>query len=412
MNKISKYFILLASISIAGCGQSESGFEDRKVPQTLTIDKDKAQILKFSDLFAPPEFIPLETSNYSLVGDLSQIVFTDSTIIVVPSSFSGESGVLLFKRDGRFINSIYKMGRGPDEYLSLVYIFVDSGNKHILFYDPWYQGFVRMSFTGNIIEKTKVPGLVGYGIYIHPETGHYLLDTSPAGILSEKNGYETWQLVIFNPADNSYKPLLKTGQFDDWFSVTGFSPYRNMIYYKPSNWDTIYSVEEEEVVPRYVFDFGKYSKPKGFLTEIDSVRLAAMKSAGGFIRNHLFFKEAESYIISTHEVYRQGRILHFYNKATQTSTVYNSYINDYIGILKASQFDSGRSLPWFSYGDQLVFKYEPTELLKNYARLCESMSASELASFKQRNPHFVSLVGRLKETDNPVLALYTVRSNK
>ncbi len=386
--------------------QDHRSFEEVK---RLVVDKEKAGILDFKELFNPPEFIPLETNPYSLVSDWNQVIITDSLIFVVPQSNQVPNGILMFYRDGSFRSSIFKHGRGPDEYISLPFIYVDEVLSQVIFYDVMNYAFGWMDYSGEFVKKTKAPGLAGNNLYVHPKTGKILLDTSTGGVI-EDSIYHPCQLAIFDPNTNEYKVVRQMQYQENWTTSTGFSTFGENIYFKPTSWDTIYDIEEDDMVPKYIFDFGKYSKPKAYY-EDGPYEYTRSNNMTGLVHWNMFFKESDYYIISIHGVWDEGRLFHYYDKKTKISNVYNRFMNAYVGQPDILPLDKG-GLPSYSYEDKLIFIYEPVKLISGYKRLTMDLKPDELEIFKKENPKFVDLVSNLEETDNPVLAMYSFRRDK
>jgi len=101
--------------------------------------KKSTEGLFASSVFGKTDYIPLEETNNSLLGD-SQIKFVDNNIIII----AFDSQLYLFSSDGRFLNRIGKKGNGPEEYLHPSGVFkekndsllrvVDSNAKRIIWY--------------------------------------------------------------------------------------------------------------------------------------------------------------------------------------------------------------------------------------------------------------------------------------
>jgi hypothetical protein len=168
--------IILLTLLFSGCrdNRRDSAIENDGFI-SIPVDVDNAGSLLFSDIFEKPQFVPLETTMYSLVGSsISQVYLTDSLIVLA----GHDSRVLIFNRDGKFISSIYNRGRGPDEYLELYYVDVDEESGHIWFFDP--QGyFICMDHQGNFLERIRINNAYGYPMFKHPFTDQLLLILHP-----------------------------------------------------------------------------------------------------------------------------------------------------------------------------------------------------------------------------------------
>ncbi len=61
------------------------------------------------------DYIRLETIEKNVIGQISKILFADSTIIIVNKRMA--KAIFMFDFQGNFISKIKKIGKGPSEYL-------------------------------------------------------------------------------------------------------------------------------------------------------------------------------------------------------------------------------------------------------------------------------------------------------
>lgn len=399
-------FLILITLTIQGCKSRKGPDWDNDSLQRILVDLDNAESLRFSEVFHPPVFVPLETNTRSLIPEIAQIVMKDSIIFIVSDEPPGM--IQQFSLSGKYLRTIYNKGRGPDEYLNLYYIDIDDKRDLIVFWEP-YIGIVEMDFMGNIIRKIKLPQIVSWGIAIHPSENLYLIETSAGQVMDYSQNQEIsfCHFCTFDFNSGILKPWLKRASRTRLVAAPAFSFYNDKVYYQPLIWDTVYLVGNDTVRPVYWFDFGNYTKPEGLDHETDQNKIKEHKSRPGFVSQHLKFYETDEYIISTHEINKDHPILHIVNKGTNNSRVFNNYINDYLGqTAKRSLIRYVRA--WF-YDNCMITVYQPTELLVSYESLKERMSKSDLTRFNNHYDGLVNLTLRIKTEDNPVLAIYRLK---
>ena len=113
-------FVLLCMVA---CQSQSSKIDDNPI----LIDWDKTSICDFD--VENVEYIPLETTDNSLLGSVGKVLFRNNCFYVL-DKMSG--GVYVFDRMGKFLSSIVKPGEGPDEYIELMDMDVDrEGNVYI-----------------------------------------------------------------------------------------------------------------------------------------------------------------------------------------------------------------------------------------------------------------------------------------
>lgn len=113
--------VILLMIFLVSCGR-ESSREKDNTGSVLEIDllsEPESGITKLSEIAENVEYMPLQTTDSSLLGDVVlKIVNIDNRIYIL-NSVEDEDEILCFNTDGKFSYKINKTGRGPEEYLSI-----------------------------------------------------------------------------------------------------------------------------------------------------------------------------------------------------------------------------------------------------------------------------------------------------
>jgi hypothetical protein len=124
--------------------------------------------LKLSDIAESIEYIPLETTNKSLIGPVTNpqhYVISDNYILIYcPLS----AQIYLFNRKGKFMALVGREGQGPGEYLknTVSLLSVDEINKTVAIYTSHPQRLLYFNLAGKFIKSVPVNdvdgGLVKY----------------------------------------------------------------------------------------------------------------------------------------------------------------------------------------------------------------------------------------------------------
>jgi len=93
-------------------------------------DTEKLDHIDISSFFSKVELIILETTDESIIGEVSDFQVFDDHFYVLDSRHVRMLKV--FDREGKFIRSIGNIGRGPGEYFSVRSFTIDAENKEIL----------------------------------------------------------------------------------------------------------------------------------------------------------------------------------------------------------------------------------------------------------------------------------------
>ena len=110
-------------------------------------DRDLVMIAEFADSVS---HIRLETTDESLIGRVSQILFLDSLLIIQDRQ---THSVLFFDKGGTFINKINRRGSGPGEYVSMTRVMLNPDSRQIMVFDGTSRKMVFYNFDGTFIKE-------------------------------------------------------------------------------------------------------------------------------------------------------------------------------------------------------------------------------------------------------------------
>jgi hypothetical protein len=118
--------LLVLLTLLAACGESQSDLLVLDVERAI----DTKQQFDLSTIVDDCAFIPLENSNQKegLIGDIWEITESKNRFYVTDRT---DNPVKLFDRNGKFIATRGRVGRGPDEFLSVNEVVVDWENDNL-----------------------------------------------------------------------------------------------------------------------------------------------------------------------------------------------------------------------------------------------------------------------------------------
>jgi hypothetical protein len=93
----------------------------------------QTNLMPFDSLFDDIFFVKLETTDNSLIGQISQILFTSDRIIVVDRFVA--NAVTVFDQSGKFLNTIGNFGQAPHEYTYLGQVCLTPDKTMLVIYD-------------------------------------------------------------------------------------------------------------------------------------------------------------------------------------------------------------------------------------------------------------------------------------
>lgn len=210
--------------------------------------------LRFTDFVTDYQVVPLESNEECLLSKGKYYV-TESYILVQKRNH----GILQFDRKGKFIRTLAKFGSGPTEYARAGWT-VDE-DRQILFMADWYKRNYLLQFdlhSGEYLGDLKkaIPcksaeviltddnylAIVPTGAFIDIEEAYYFY-------LQDFNG------ELINKAD---APTSWINRYSENTMIKGNEFSRFQLHYT----DTVCLVQENQLIPYLVFDFGEKNPPR------------------------------------------------------------------------------------------------------------------------------------------------------
>ncbi|MBO7463607.1 MAG: 6-bladed beta-propeller [Bacteroidales bacterium] len=134
----TKILFLILILFLIGCTSSEKK-NTQPDDGAIVIDVNsalKGEARYIEDMVESVEVIPLETTEESIVGDVSNCLVTDNYIFI-NDLYEHRGGLAMFDRHGKFIKR-FRCGNGPEEIISAFNIFYSN--------DAIYVGSVKMLY--------------------------------------------------------------------------------------------------------------------------------------------------------------------------------------------------------------------------------------------------------------------------
>lgn len=249
------YLLFLPSASFA---QKIPKSNKLKTEPEYTIDIyeafKNAKDYQLSTVAESIEYIPLETNLKCLLANVANITVTATDILI----FVYEDKCYRFNRQGKFMNAIGSIGRGPKEFTKARSCSVDTINNWIYIVD--WEKLVKYDFNGNFIDKYSPNNKESLGFYVvQSEPGLFLFGNST---YQYANPGERFPLYFYSEQQNKYLAKVACEKKDKIpFSICLSSLYtHNNHTFLSDYWsDIIYKVNSpHELKPYAVLDKGKF----------------------------------------------------------------------------------------------------------------------------------------------------------
>lgn len=259
------------------CTNKSSGKPDLETVNLYQAFENK-KVIYLSQLVENAEYIQLEMTTNSIVPNPENSAVTDDYIIV-RNNQPGQ--ILLFDRNtGKFNKEVGRHGRGPDEYdIPPSRNFYNDENNVLYAYDFAWKNLLIFNLEGRKTGSIEFPiwaePLVKGG-FLMVDYGSYLDSMTFACIVPNSSGIEKKKLFLYTNDSiiRIFPNYLKwgngTGKVNVGKSIfsTNFMRWDNNLYFKEIFNDTLFKVTKNELIPRLVFNGGKYSFPYGLQGDI------------------------------------------------------------------------------------------------------------------------------------------------
>jgi hypothetical protein len=313
------------------------------------------------------------------------------------------AGVLKYLIDRvDFYPNVRSYGEGPEKYLDFDDAIVV--NDELLLLGVYPPKLMWFSLDGKFLREEKLPKFMGSGVYSELEKRYYFYsDAREPGEYSIKS------------VDRAFRDTLSFMGFREG-DFHGNYPARNnflfnegKVFFGRAFQDTIWSFEEKKMVPKLVFDFGKYGqsveemkKNKQEMDPLQELEFINKKAKLYFVPHQWFLTSSQFY---SGFKYEEGFFNVFYDRKNQkTSVLKNRIVDDLDG-----GFDAFSILYQFDQ-NKVGFKIPGRDL---YSVLLKKKNDLGEAAFEEyvntKGKIFAPIAAEAKDSENPVLIIYTVK---
>lgn len=423
MNKYLLFAILILNCGCTTKNNNKNQVEDNQSENTFyTIDFPK--ILKsqkeipISDIAESVEYIPLETTEESILSRVWDAKFTNDYIFIHQYGTAGSALFLTqFDRKGKFIRHIGKIGRGPGEYLLMRTFSIREENQLIYIQSNWKNELLVYTFEGEYLKTIPIEKETQFFIwsrhnlfinYNEPFYGNekYLFTEidSNGDIMQAVNNNFFFERKIFN-VSNVY-PGQKT-----------FYRFNNSLHLKGKYNDTIYMYNSSgKIIPKFFVDLKEFKLPDELRPE------RGLVLPGKIPAKFYWFSVTESsqYVFFLYSAYESNEVggppeggFMIYDKNTGSGNALRNQekklmlFNDIGNLGFTNDIDGGPELIPEYTNDSLVFHFVSSMAMKKY------LGSDKFLKSAPKDPNkkemLINNMKELKESDNDVLMVVKLK---
>ncbi|WP_269243386.1 6-bladed beta-propeller [Flavobacterium limnophilum] len=391
-----KKYLFIASIAFYGCQVTEN------VSKVTTIDFNDAYNNKdevaISEICNHIDYIPLETTNESMVGDIKDMKVFKNYIIILDNT----KRLFVFDKKGKFISILDHEGRGPNEYIEIadfsfnekensIAIFSTLGDNKVLLFSP------KGKFVDSFKVSNEVEKVYEFSNNFLFYNSHYFRSQSNSNSLSVFSTKGELKTELLEK--NREKTIPFFNQYDLKTSI--FKLNDKMILWEKgfdNELDTIWNINKDfEASPRYVLNIGGEKFPIERYTDKETISFEErMKKTE--IQGYL---ESERYIFCS--ITHAKRVTRFiYDKKTAIiKRVYNQKGDRKFIVMLENDLDYLSPFwPEAIFSDNKMYKLVYGYELKNFV--------AKMDSNDKKDNNQIKIIENSQITDNPMLMVVTL----
>jgi len=264
------YLFLILSLILFNysCNSHDENLNDNGALINMNIDSILSDNpITFSSIFSDFELIPLQTTEESIFSYIDDIKVIGDTLFIFDRTIT--KSILLFSKDGKFLNKIKKVGRGPGEYIYPTGFDLDPVEKKAYIFDYQSKNIITYDFNGTFQKSIKLNEK--YSSFIKTKEGFYLFKPLPSindsindFIISYSNrkGEIKWKSL-------DYSDFLQWPRILELEVGGNFFRDENDVKFFMKFCNTVYSIKQHSIRPYLVLLSDKYMPTQEDLESLD-----------------------------------------------------------------------------------------------------------------------------------------------
>ena len=255
---------LCLMLALSACTSQPKPQKDSTLP-ILDISKEHPEIELDIQEIADVEYIPLETTDESIIGKAPYFAISEKYIVSLASTL--DKTTRFFDRKGKYLFKIDRCGQGPEEYVTPYNVSIDFENEECYIYDAYRHKIQVYTFSGKWVRTLKIQEGISYfnmfnynqqyliaynnshdyiNVYNTPE------DKQPYHIIDKKSGKHTpIDICVEKKISKTFKKGHDQGgsYIESMLFICPFLANNNDILIADFGLDTLYQYKENQLAP-------------------------------------------------------------------------------------------------------------------------------------------------------------------
>lgn len=328
-------YVFISTILLISCNPRIDNNLVQEEAIKISIPKLNSNVIRYSEIFDSVKIVRLETNNNSLIGRIDKLLHYSDKFFILDRNMA--RSIFVFNADGKFLCKIGKLGKGPGEYFEPRDIAIDPFRDNIIVYDNFKRRLLFYDFEGQFIEDIQLDFFIGSFSILDENQIALYFDNLENNIPFN----DSYNLQIIN---RKGKTKYKTLKYNDIITISNstkvfFYKTQDALLLSPDYSNTIYSVQEKLLIPKYVIDAGQSIPDELFEGKSAKEFASALKGTDYILLDS--YIETPNHLVFSMVLKKNGMIYNgFYSKTTQKLFCGNLYINDVYGLLTSSIIES------------------------------------------------------------------------
>ncbi|MFO7969086.1 MAG: 6-bladed beta-propeller [Candidatus Izemoplasmatales bacterium] len=393
--------MLFIFLFLVSCN-SDNNIKDNLKLNVFKINPKLSDEIFLSEIFSKIDYIPLESDSISLIGSINSMKIYGDFIFI-----NDGDQIFQFYKDGSYIDKFGNKGKGPGEYINLKDFQVDTINNVLEILDLNGQKIIYYSLTGEFIGQWDL-GLYAYDYYKLNDANYIFYSGY------EKNSNTNFSLNVLEKHQKEitqkYFPINKNMAWYYYLmQERHFYAKGDSLFCFRSPFDTIYYIQENEIIPSRVLDFGEHKMPLSFIhnkfEDIFEYGIKADENSYVHHVNHLI--ENDLYLFFTFR-YKEEKMQYFFNKKVSREWLGGTLINDLkLNGLK-TQADYNY-IPRAYDEDAFYYVVEPYLLLDQLKDVREKCNNNQWEQYLNNNPDIKEITQTVNLDSNPIISINYIK---
>lgn len=380
----------ISKIEISSLNTNNLNSQVINIPENIfesTIDITK--------LIREISFTPLETGTDFLIGDIHKVLSDSDSYFIHDRN---NNKLLRFDYDGRFLNTIGNIGRGPNEVIAIWDVALDKKNKLISILDSASGKLVRYDYSGIFFDTKPM-----YFFYKQHEYDVNSLVFNKGKSFNKIQQLGSFSLILANldqsPTHKAFEyNFVNNRPINNFTTIRPLRKFNNKIYYHHPHSNGIWKILNNKLIPFIKFNYEKY----GLSDDAWNFKINREKMSD-LLLNHTYFNG--EYVVNDKICFfmingkNKGSSV-FFNQKTQ-NVIYGSNFKETsdkpFNLELFGNPISCRDDNFFISVKSTVDLYNLKNKILKYPVMKDKITKKDWAKLE-----------RIDETDNPIIVTYKV----